>query len=140
MRKVAVINGPNLNMIGDREPEKYGAEPISSINARIEALASKMGIECTFFQSNIEGEIVTQIQESRDFDGILLNAGAYTHYSIAIRDAIAAVDVPVIEIHLTNTLSREEFRHVSMISSVCIGMVSGFGGDSYLLALRYFSQ
>ena len=138
MKKVAIINGPNLNMLGEREPDKYGTETLEDINARITALAAEIGIECSFFQSNVEGELVTFIQKSGEFDGILLNAGAYTHYSVAIRDAVAAVKAPVIEIHLSNTMSREDFRHVSMIAPVCLGTVAGFGCYSYLMALNYF--
>ena len=138
MKKVAIINGPNLNMLGEREPEKYGTESLEDINVRIATLAEELGIECSFFQSNIEGELVTAIQEAGKYDGILLNAGAYTHYSIAIRDAVASVKAPVIEIHLSNVVSREEFRHISVIAPVCKGFVAGFGGESYLLALNYF--
>ena len=140
MKKVAIINGPNLNMLGEREPEKYGTESLDDINARIAALAGELGIECSFFQSNVEGELVTAIQEAGKSDGILLNAGAYTHYSIAIRDAVAAVKAPVIEIHISNIVSREEFRHISMIAPVCKGLVAGFGSESYLLALNYFRR
>ena len=140
MKKLKIINGPNLNMLGKREPDKYGAESLDDINSRIAALAKELGIECSFFQSNVEGELVTAIQEAGGFDGILLNAGAYTHYSVAIRDAVAAVKAPVIEIHLSNIMSREEFRHESMIAPVCKGLVAGFGGESYLLAIRYFEN
>jgi 3-dehydroquinate dehydratase-2 len=140
MKNVTIINGPNLNLLGEREPDKYGTETLADINARIAALAKDLGIECTFFQSNIEGELVTAIQEAGGGDGILLNAGAYTHYSIAIRDAVSSVKAPVIEIHLSNVTSREEFRHVSVIAPVCRGLVAGFGAESYLLAIRHFAQ
>jgi len=136
MKKIAVINGPNLNMLGSREPGKYGTETLDSIIIRIEALAASLDAQCEFFQSNIEGEIVTAIQEAGDTDGIILNAGAYTHTSVAIRDAVLAVKAPVVEVHLTNVMNREEFRHISMISAAAKGVISGFGGDSYLLALR----
>ncbi|MDR0875525.1 MAG: type II 3-dehydroquinate dehydratase [Clostridiales Family XIII bacterium] len=140
MKKIAIINGPNLNLLGEREPDKYGTESLAGINERIAALAAEIGAECTFFQSNVEGELVTAIQESGGADGILLNAGAYTHYSIAIRDAVAAVRAPVIEIHLSNITAREEFRHTSVIAPVCRGLVAGFGGESYLLALKHFGH
>jgi 3-dehydroquinate dehydratase-2 len=140
MKKIVIINGPNLNMLGEREPDKYGTESLESINERIEALAKEIGVECTFFQSNVEGELVTAIQEAGGADGILLNAGAYTHYSIAIRDAVAAAHAPVIEIHLSNITAREEFRHTSVIAPVCLGLVAGFGGESYLLALKHFAH
>jgi 3-dehydroquinate dehydratase-2 len=127
-------------LLGEREPDKYGSESLAGINERIEALAKEIGVECTFFQSNVEGDLVTAIQEAGGADGILLNAGAYTHYSIAIRDAVAAVKAPVIEIHLSNITAREEFRHVSVIAPVCRGLVAGFGGESYILALKHFAH
>jgi len=136
MKKIAVIHGPNLNLLGTREPDKYGTETLDSINSRIAALAGELGVECEFFQSNVEGEIVTRIQEAGGCDGIVLNAAAYTHTSVAIRDAVAAVKAPVVEVHLSNVAAREEFRHVSLITPVCRGVISGFGGGSYLLALR----
>ncbi|MDR3304788.1 MAG: type II 3-dehydroquinate dehydratase [Clostridiales Family XIII bacterium] len=136
MKTIAVINGPNLNLLGEREPERYGGETLSGINARIAAAAAGLGADCTFFQSNVEGEIVTAIQRAGGADGIILNAGAYTHYSIAIRDAVSAVSAPVAEVHLSNVAAREEFRHTSVIAPVCRGIIAGFGGDSYLLALR----
>ncbi|GHU65784.1 3-dehydroquinate dehydratase [Clostridia bacterium] len=140
MKKITIINGPNLNMLGEREPDKYGTESLAGINERIRALAKEIGFEVTFFQSNVEGELVTAIQDAGGADGILLNAGAYTHYSIAIRDAVAAVKAPVIEIHLSNITAREEFRHTSVIAPVCRGLVAGFGGESYLLALKHFAH
>jgi 3-dehydroquinate dehydratase-2 len=138
MKKIAIINGPNLNMLGSREPEVYGAETLDDINARIATEAASLGVAPTFFQSNVEGEIVTAIQDAVGFDGIVLNAGAYTHYSIAIRDAVAAVKAPVVEVHLSNVYAREDFRHVSVIGPVCFGSIAGFGARSYLLALRAF--
>jgi len=136
MKKIAVIHGPNLNLLGEREPDKYGTETLDSINRRIRTLGSELGVECEFFQSNGEGEIVSRIQEAGGYDGIILNAAAYTHTSVAIRDAVAAVKAPVVEVHLSNVAAREEFRHVSLIAPVCRGTIAGFGGDSYLLALR----
>lgn len=137
MKKVLFINGPNLNLLGKRENEVYGNETLQSINERIEAKAKDMGIETTFFQSNSEGEIIDRIHKSPGlYDCIILNPGAYTHYSIAIRDAIKAVDVPVIEVHISNIYSREEFRTKSVTAPVCRGLISGFGADVYLLALH----
>jgi 3-dehydroquinate dehydratase-2 len=135
MKKIAVINGPNLNLLGEREPDQYGTETLSAINTYLENAAKKFGAELTFFQSNVEGDIVTAIQLSKELDGIILNAGAYTHYSIAIRDAIAAISAPTVEVHLSNVHAREDFRKVSVIAPVCTGSISGFGKDSYLTAL-----
>jgi len=136
MKRIAVVNGPNLNLLGTREPDVYGAETLDDICARVRELAEALGATCSFYQSNVEGEIVTAIQQAGGCDGIILNAGAYTHTSVAIRDAVAAVAAPVVEVHLSNVMAREEFRHVSMISDVCKGVISGFGATSYLLALR----
>ena len=135
--KVLFLNGPNLNLLGSREPGVYGTATLADIEARIRKEAAKTGTEIAFKQSNIEGELVTWIQESKgSFDVIVLNAAAYTHTSVAIRDAIAAVKLPTIEIHLSNTMAREEFRHQSLISPVCKGVISGFGPDSYILGLQ----
>jgi 3-dehydroquinate dehydratase-2 len=136
MKKLGIINGPNLNLLGEREPDKYGTETLDAINRKIAALAAELGAECVFFQSNVEGELVTAVQQCGGFDGIVLNAGAYTHYSIALRDAVSAVRAPVAEVHISNVTSREEFRHTSVVAPVCRGLISGFGGDSYLLAAR----
>ena len=136
MNKILVINGPNLNLLGTREPEIYGSTTLADINAILKARADELDLDIDFMQSNIEGEIVTAIQEARDkYNFILLNAAAFTHYSIAIRDAIAAISVPVIEIHLSNVHAREEFRHHSVIAPVVMGQISGFGVDSYIAAL-----
>lgn len=135
MKKITVINGPNLNLLGSREPETYGGETLDGINGKIAQKAAALNAECVFFQSNIEGELVSAIQNAADGDGVILNAGAYTHYSIAIRDAVAAIQAPVVEVHLSNVYAREEFRHASMITPVCRGTIAGFGADSYLLAL-----
>jgi len=135
--KVLFLNGPNLNLLGSREPGVYGKLSLTDIEAHVRAEAAKTGKQIEFRQSNIEGELVSWIQQSKgSFDVIVLNAAAYTHTSVAIRDAIAAVKIPTIEIHLSNTLAREEFRHVSLIAAVCIGVISGFGPDSYTLALH----
>ena len=136
MNKILVINGPNLNLLGTREPEIYGSTTLADINAMLKARADELDLDIDFMQSNIEGEIVTAIQEARDkYNFILLNAAAFTHYSVAIRDAIAAISVPVIEIHLSNVHAREEFRHHSVIAPVVMGQISGFGVDSYIAAL-----
>ncbi len=135
--KILVINGPNLNLLGTREPEIYGNLTLEKINSVLLKRAQDLNVEINFFQSNVEGEIVTQIQNAQNnFDFILLNAAAFTHYSIAIRDAISAINVPVIEIHLSNIHKREEFRHNSVISAVVIGQICGFGLDSYISALE----
>ena len=135
-KKILVINGPNLNLLGTREPEIYGSTTLADINDLLRNRAEKLGVEINFFQSNIEGEIVTQIQKARGvYNFILLNAAAFTHYAIAIRDAISAVNVPVIEIHLSNIHAREEFRHHSVIAPVVMGQICGFGVESYIAAL-----
>lgn len=134
--KILVINGPNLNMLGTREPEKYGSLTLEQINKGLMEKAKKLGAELDFYQSNIEGEIINAIHNARGkYDGIILNAGAFTHYSYAIRDAIPIAEMPVIEVHLTNVHSREEFRHKSVIAPVCKGQICGFGEKSYTLAL-----
>ena len=135
MKKIVVINGPNLNLLGRREPGHYGTDTMEDINGRIACKSKKLDVVCEFFQSNCEGEIVSAIQNAAGADGIILNAGAYTHYSIAIRDAISATTAPVVEVHLSNVDAREEFRHKSVIAGVCRGSISGFGADSYGLAL-----
>jgi 3-dehydroquinate dehydratase-2 len=135
MNRIVVVNGPNLNLLGAREPDKYGRETLETINERLARKASELGAACEFFQSNSEGELVSAIQRAADADGIILNAGAYTHYSVAIRDAIAAIGAPVVEVHLSNVHAREEFRRVSMIAPVCRGVIAGFGAKSYVLAL-----
>lgn len=140
MKRITIINGPNLNMLGEREPGVYGADTLEGINNWLVGEASSLGVELSFFQSNVEGEIVTALQKAGSCDGIALNAGAYTHYSIAIRDAIAAISAPVVEVHLSNVYAREDFRHVSVIGPVCKGSISGFGKHSYLLALRSLAQ
>lgn len=135
--KVLFLNGPNLNLLGSREPGVYGSATLADIEASVRQEAAKTGTEISFKQSNIEGELVTWIQEAKGaFDVIVLNAAAYTHTSVAIRDAIAAVKVPTVEIHLSNTLAREQFRHQSMITPVCVGVISGFGQGSYILGLN----
>lgn len=136
--KFLFINGVNLNMTGEREKAVYGTETLDDINREISAHFK--GDKCTFFVSNIEGEICTAIQNSQKegYDGVILNAGAYTHYSYAIRDAIASITVPVVEVHMSNVHSREEFRKTSVISEVCKGVICGFGKNSYILAAESF--
>jgi len=136
--KFLFINGVNLNKTGEREKNVYGTQTLDKINAEI--AAHFKNDECCFFQSNIEGEICTQIQnaDGEGFDGVILNAGAYTHYSIAIRDAISSVKTPVIEVHMSNVHAREDFRHNSVISAVCRGVICGFGKNSYILAAESF--
>ena len=136
MKKILVMNGPNLNMVGIREPGVYGNETLESINEEIKAYAEGLGLECDFYQSNVEGELVSKIHSVlNDYDGCVLNAGAYTHYSYAIRDAISAVNKPFIEVHMSNVHSREEFRHKSVLSAVCKGVIAGFGKNSYMLGI-----
>ena len=136
MKKILLIHGPNLNLLGEREPGIYGRDTMASINAEVVNKSQQNGMDCIVFQSNSEGEIIDRIHAARgDCDAIILNEGAYTHYSIAIRDAIAAVRLPVVEVHLSNVHAREEFRHVSVIGPVCAGVIAGFGKNSYLLAV-----
>lgn len=135
--KLLILNGVNLNMTGRREQGVYGTQTLEDINAEIAAYCKAHGAECEFYQSNLEGEICTKIQTS-NADGIILNAGAFTHYSYAIRDAIASVNTPVVEVHMSNVHKREEFRHTSVISEVCRGTILGFGKNSYILAAESF--
>ena len=137
MCRFLVIHGPNLNLVGIREPGIYGAMGIQEINQRIAQRAEELGVDCEIWQSNHEGEIVDKLQQARGtYDGVVLNAGAYTHYSIAIRDAIAAICLPVVEVHISNVHAREEFRHRSVIAPVCLGGIFGLGWRGYLLALE----
>ncbi len=136
--KFLVMNGVNLNLTGKREKSVYGSETLDEINAKIAAFAAANGDSVEFYQSNIEGELVNKLHEAylnRSFDGILLNAGAFTHYSYALRDAIAAIDIPVAEVHMSNVHAREAFRHNSVLSEVCKGVVCGFGAGSYIAAM-----
>ncbi|MBE6761692.1 MAG: type II 3-dehydroquinate dehydratase [Ruminococcaceae bacterium] len=136
--KILVINGPNLNLLGVREPEIYGSRTLDDINADISAKAKEIGVECEFFQSNSEGELVSAVHSvlGDEYAGCVINAGAYTHYSYALRDAISSVNKPFIEVHMSNVHSREEFRHKSVISAVCKGVIAGFGENSYHLAVK----
>lgn len=136
MTKILLINGPNLNLLGLREPEVYGHETLADIVDDLRSYAAERDVELSDFQSNSEGDLVTAIHGARQtVDGIVLNPGAYTHYSIAIRDAISGVALPVIETHLSNVHAREPFRSVSVLSPVCVGVVAGFGRNSYFVAL-----
>ncbi len=134
--KILVIHGPNLNLLGKREPDVYGKISIQSIDQDLKATAKQFKAVVSTFQSNHEGEIVTRIQEAQDeFDAIVINPAAYTHTSVAIRDAVAAVKIPVVEVHLSNIYAREEFRHHSLVAPVARGQISGFGAHSYHLGL-----
>lgn len=136
-KRVAVVHGPNLNMLGKREVGIYGGKSMEEINSEVAAEAAGLNVTVEFYQSNSEGDLVTFVQQCRGrTEGILLNAGAYTHYSIALRDAIAAAQVPTVEVHISNIYKREPFRHVSVLAPVCIGQICGFGSHGYVLALR----
>lgn len=136
--KIQIINGPNLNLLGKREPGIYGSESFESF---LEALRQRfVGVQIDFYQSNVEGELIDKMQEvGFEYDGIVLNAGAYTHTSIALQDCIRSVTCPVIEVHISNVYQRESFRHHSMISCACIGVIAGFGLESYQLAIEYLT-
>jgi len=135
--KILLIHGPNLNLLGIREPGIYGVKSLDEINAQVEQFAAENGVELTAFQSNSEGALIGAIQDAGKWaDGIVINPGAYTHYSYAIRDALASVGLPAVEVHLSNIFAREEFRHRSVMSAVVEGTVTGFGWRSYLLGVE----
>lgn len=135
--KILIINGVNMNMLGFREPEKYGSMTLKDLEKELYAFSFEIGTDIETFQSNFEGEIVEKIHSAKDgFDGIVINAGAYTHTSIAIRDAISSINIPVVEVHMTNIYKREDFRHHSYLAPVSIGQISGFGVNSYKLGLK----
>ncbi len=138
--KILVINGPNLNMLGQREANQYGTISYNDLEVRILDKAADLGIDIDIFQSNFEGEIVEKIQNAENYNGIVINAGAYTHTSIAIRDALLSIKARFIEVHLSNVYGRETFRHKSYLSDIAIGVIAGFKEHSYLLALEYFSS
>lgn len=134
--KILLINGANLNLLGTREPEKYGTKTLKDIEKEVVQQAKEFGVEVNTWQSNSEGEIVNKIQYAKGlYDGIIINAGGYTHTSVVIRDAIASTLIPTVEVHMTNIYAREEFRHISYLSGVCVGTIAGFGEKSYILAL-----
>ena len=140
-RHILVIQGPNTNMLGDLETSIHGKETYDSINRQIEDKAKELGLTCDIYHSNVEGNIVSKLQKAKEnCDGVIINAGAYSHYSIAIRDAIAATKIPTVEIHMSNIYNREEFRHHSVLADVCIGQIVGFGKYSYFLALHALAQ
>ncbi|MBN1211049.1 MAG: type II 3-dehydroquinate dehydratase [candidate division Zixibacteria bacterium] len=141
MPKLLVVNGPNLNLLGKREPEVYGNQTLDNLNDTLKKLASDLGYELIIFQSNSEGAIIDFIQkEAPDAKGLILNPGAFTHYSYAIRDAVKSVAIETIEVHLSNIYTREEFRHKSVVAPVCRGQLSGFGFYGYAMALSYFAD
>lgn len=134
--KILILNGPNLNLLGTREPEKYGNQTLSDVENFVKEEASKLNVEVDFYQSNIEGELVDKIQEAKgNYDGIVMNPAAYTHTSVAIRDALLAVQIPTIEVHISNIHTREEFRKTSLTAPACVGQLTGFGINSYKLGL-----
>lgn len=141
MKKILIINGPNLNLLGTREPEIYGKLTLKDIETALTNAAQKYGVELECFQSNHEGEIVDKICSAKNiFDAIIINPAAYTHTSVAIRDALSAVEIATIEVHISNIYSREQFRHNSLIAPVCVGQISGLGLDGYISALNFFCK
>ena len=137
MNKIIVLNGPNLNLLGEREKKEYGSLTLKEIEKNCKDFANKNNIKLSLFQSNIEGELITQIQNSRnDQDGIIINAGGYTHTSVAIHDALKVLKIPIIELHISNIYNREEFRHKSLISKVANGIICGFGSEGYIMSLK----
>ena len=137
MNKIIVLNGPNLNLLGEREKKQYGSLTLKEIENNCKEFANKNNIKLSLFQSNIEGELITQIQNSRNNqDGIIINAGGYTHTSIAIHDALKILKIPIIELHISNIYNREEFRHKSLISKVAKGIICGFGTEGYIMSLK----
>ena len=141
MKKIIIVNGPNLNLLGEREKSQYGSLTLSEIEQNCKVFAKKNNVEMRFFQSNIEGEIVEQIQLSRkDFDGMIINVGGYSHTSVAIHDALKILKIPIIELHISNIYNREDFRHKSLISKVANGVICGFGASGYIMALEAINK
>jgi len=141
MNKIIILNGPNLNLLGEREKDQYGSFTLKDIEIECKEYAKKNKIELSFYQSNVEGELVNEIQNSRNsFDGLIINAGGYTHTSVAIHDALKILKIPIIELHISNVYNREEFRHKSLISKVAKGVICGFGTDGYLMSLQAINK
>ena len=141
MNKIIILNIPNLNLLGEREKNQYGSLTLEDIEKICTEYANKNNIDLTFFQSNIEGELINQIQESRNnHDGLIINAGGYTHSSVAIHDALKILEIPIIELHISNIYNREEFRHKSFISKVAKGVICGFGGEGYKMSLHAMNK
>ena len=141
MSKILVINGPNLNFLGKRNPDIYGSDTLTDVEKKVREAVSEIDVDLVFFQSNHEGELIEKIQEiGFTFDGIIINAGGFTHTSVALRDAIASVKSPAVEVHISNILSREDFRKKSYLSDVCSGIVSGLGLMGYEAAIKYFLE
>ena len=137
MKKIIILNGPNLNLLGEREKNQYGSFTLNEIESLCKEFASKNQIDLTLFQSNVEGELIEKIQNSRkDQDGLIINAGGYTHTSVAIHDALKILKIPIIELHISNIYNREDFRHKSLISIVAKGVICGFGTEGYIMALK----
>jgi len=141
MNKIIILNGPNLNLLGEREKNQYGNFTLNEINRKCEDFANRNDIDLLLYQSNIEGELVTKIQNSRnDQNGLIINAGGYTHTSVAIHDALKIIKIPIIELHISNIYNREEFRHKSLISNVAKGVICGFGSEGYIMALEAMNK
>ncbi len=141
MNKIIILNGPNLNLLGEREKDQYGNVTLKEIENNCKDYANLNNINLSFFQSNLEGELVNQIQKSRnDQDGLIINAGGYTHTSVAIHDALKLLKIPIIELHISNVYNREEFRHKSLISKVANGVICGFGANGYLMSLQAINK
>mgnify|MGYP001433443506 FL=1 len=141
MNKIIILNGPNLNLLGEREKNQYGSFTLKDVEKSCKDYANQNNIKLSLFQSNVEGELVTQIQNARNSqDGLIINAGGYTHTSVAIHDALKILKIPIIELHISNIYNREEFRHKSLISSVARGIVCGFGAEGYVMSLNAMSK
>ena len=137
MNEIIILNGPNLNLLGEREKSQYGSSTLKEIENKCKEYGKKLNLNVVFFQSNIEGELVDKIQSSRnDYDGLIINAGGYTHTSVAIHDALKILKIPIIELHISNIYNREEFRHKSLISRVATGIICGFGANGYVMSLN----
>lgn len=141
MNRILIMHGPNLNLTGIREPAHYGVKTFDEMNREFISFAESQGLDCDIFQSNHEGELIDKLHQCiGQYSGIVLNAGAFTHYSYAIRDAISAIGIPVVEVHMSNVHKREEFRHKSVISPVCSGVICGFGANSYILGIMALKE